>query len=327
MQEERNTLITIQNVKQWFPYSKGFFSNKATKYVKAVDDVSFEIKEGETLGLVGESGCGKSTLGRTILQLYKPTSGRVYYKDQDLTAMNKNELRNIRKDIQIIHQNPYSSLDPKMTIRQILMEPLSVHNYGTKKDCEDHIHELLSMVGLPQESANRKPANFSGGQRQRIGIARALAVSPSFIVCDEPISALDVSIRAQIINLLEEVQEKLNLTYLFIAHDLAIVKKISDRIAVMYMGKIVELSNWQEIYDNPLHPYTKALLSAIPIPNPRLERNRKRIILEGDIPNPINPPSGCAFRTRCKNCTSVCSEKAPEYRCIGNDHWVACHNV
>jgi oligopeptide transport system ATP-binding protein len=283
--------------------------------------------EGETLGLVGESGCGKSTTGRSILQLYRPTAGKVYYDDMDLTTLEGDKLRKARRNFQMIFQDPYASLNPRLTVEAIIAEPLEVHNIGDKKERHERVKELMSLVGLNPSLNNRYPHEFSGGQRQRIGVARALALQPKFIVCDEPISALDVSIQAQVVNLLEELQHKFNLTYLFIAHDLSMVRHISTRTAVMYLGKVVELAERQELYTNPVHPYTQALLSAVPIPDPIKERKRQRIILTGDVPSPANPPSGCRFHPRCPLAIDVCKEIEPEWREITPGHWVACHVV
>jgi oligopeptide transport system ATP-binding protein len=282
---------------------------------------------GETLGLVGESGCGKSTTGRTILQLYKPTAGKVYFNGTELTALKSEEIRYMRREMQMIFQDPYASLNPRMTVSQIIGEPLMVHNAATGKEIVERVEYLLDLVKLNPSFANRYPHEFSGGQRQRIGIARALALQPSFIICDEPISALDVSIQAQVVNLLEELQEQFNLTYLFIAHDLSMVRHISNRVAVMYLGVIVEMTARDELYHNPLHPYTQALLSAVPIPDPVADSMRKRVILEGDVPSPANPPSGCRFRTRCPIADTICAEKRPEFREVKPGHFVACHMV
>jgi oligopeptide transport system ATP-binding protein len=298
--------------------------------VQAVDGVSFNIHKGETLGLVGESGCGKSTTGRTILQLLEPTSGEVNYDGQDLTALNKSEMRKARRNMQMIFQDPYASLNPRLSIGNIIGEPLQIHGIGDSKSRTDRISELLKLVGLNPYFINRYPHEFSGGQRQRIGIARALATNPSFIVADEPISALDVSIQAQVVNLLDDLKDDLGLTYLFIAHDLSMVRYISDRVAVMYLGRIVELSDRDGIFDRPLHPYTQALLSAIPIPDPEKEDKRQRLILEGDVPSPANPPQACRFHPRCSYATEICMEEDPEFRNVGDDdadHWVACHHA
>jgi len=311
--------IEIKNLKKYFPVRSGF-GKKA--YIKAVDDVSFFIKKGETLGLVGESGCGKSTTGRTIIRLYEPTSGQIIFKGEDIT---KKDMLPYRKYMQMIFQDPYASLNPRMTVGDIIGEPIEIHNIAKGNEKKERVQELLRLVGLNSEHANRYPHEFSGGQRQRIGIARALAVEPEFIICDEPISALDVSIQAQIVNMLEDLQQELGLTYLFIAHDLSMVKHISSRVGVMYLGKLVELASSNELYEKPLHPYTQALLSAIPIPDPKISRERTRIILEGDVPSPLNPPSGCRFRTRCKYAFDRCKEEEPEFKNVGSGHYVACH--
>ncbi len=314
-------LIEVKNLKQYFPVSSNKMFEK--KYVKAVDDVSFFINKGETFGLVGESGCGKTTTGRTILRLNKPTSGQIFYDGVDITKAN---MKPYRKKMQIVFQDPYASLDPRMTVGDIVGEAIDIHKLAkNKKERKEMIVSLLEKVGLNSEHANRYPHEFSGGQRQRIGIARALAVNPEFIVCDEPISALDVSIQAQVVNMFEDLQKELGLTYLFIAHDLSIVKHISDRIGVMYLGKIVELGTSNEIAFESLHPYTKSLISAIPIPDPEISRTRKRIVLEGDVPSPVNPPSGCRFRTRCPHATELCAEKEPEFVEATPGHFVACH--
>ncbi|MCC9074750.1 dipeptide ABC transporter ATP-binding protein [Litorilinea aerophila] len=308
-----------------FPITRGIIFQRQVGAIKAVDGISFQMYRGETLGLVGESGCGKSTTGRAILQLYRPTGGQVIFEGKDLTATKGEELRRMRRRMQMIFQDPYASLNPRMTVGSIVGEPLEVHGIGSsRKERQERVQELLKIVGLNPYFVNRYPHEFSGGQRQRIGVARALAVNPAFIVCDEPISALDVSIQAQIINLLEDLQDELNLTYLFIAHDLSVVRHISDRIAVMYLGKIVELADRDELYENPLHPYTQALLSAVPIPDPAIERRRKRIILEGDVPSPANPPKGCNFCTRCPRVMDICREKEPAFTDLGNNHYVAC---
>jgi oligopeptide transport system ATP-binding protein len=292
-----------------------------------VDGVTFSVRRGETLGLVGESGCGKTTVGRTILQLYKPTSGHVYFEDIDLTELKPEPMRQMRQELQMIFQDPYASLNPRMTVREIVGEPLVVFGLASGKELDQRVAELLNLVKLDQNYAGRYPHEFSGGQRQRIGVARALAMNPSFIVCDEPISALDVSIQAQIVNLLEDLQKELNLTYLFIAHDLSMVRHISDRVAVMYLGKIMELAERNDVYYNPLHPYTKALLSSIPVPDPEFYEEHQRIVLEGDVPSPANPPSGCRFRTRCPIADEHCAEVIPELREISPGHFVACIKV
>jgi oligopeptide transport system ATP-binding protein len=324
---DNNVLIRVEHLKKYFPITRGIIFSRHIGDVKAVDDVSFDIYRGETLGLVGESGCGKTTTGRTIIQLYQPTAGRVYYEDQELTAMRGSELRQMRRKVQIIFQDPYASLNPRLTIGAIIGEPLEIHHAARGKEMRERVEELLQLVGLNAYFINRYPHEFSGGQRQRIGIARALALDPEFIVCDEPISALDVSIQAQIVNLLEELQERLGLTYLFIAHDLSMVRHISDRVAVMYLGKVVELSDRNAIYTNPLHPYTQALLSAVPIPDPVVEEKRQRIILEGDVPSPANPPPGCNFNTRCPVAMDICSEVDPEFVEVEGEHFCACHLV
>lgn len=315
-------LLEVKDLKQYFPVKTGWFGSLP---LKAVDGVSFDIDEGETLGLVGESGCGKTTVGRTILHLYKPTGGEVIYNGRKITPKNVHEFR---KDMQIVFQDPYSSLNPRMTVSDIVGEPLDIHHLcATKKEREERIAELLNLVGLNSDHARRYAHEFSGGQRQRIGIARALAVRPRFIVCDEPVSALDVSIQAQVINTFEELQKKLGIAYLFIAHDLLVVRHISDRIAVMYLGKMVELADAGEIYDHPLHPYTRCLMSAVPLPDPKKARENKRIVLTGDIPSPLNAPSGCPFRTRCPYATEACAESMPEFREVSSGHFVACHRI
>ena len=313
-------ILEVQNLKKYFPVRSGF--KKLT--LKAVDGVSFTINRGETLGLVGESGCGKTTVGRTLLQLYKPTDGKVIFDGQEVTTKNIND---IRKKMQMVFQDPYSSLNPRMTVEDIIGEPLDVHHlYSTKAERREKILHLMELVGLNSEHATRFAHEFSGGQRQRIGIARALSVKPDFIVCDEPVSALDVSIQAQIINMFEELQEKLGLSYLFIAHDLLVVQHISKRIAVMYLGKLVEIGDADEVCNSPIHPYSISLLSAVPIPDPKLERNRQRIVLEGDVPSPLAMPEGCPFRTRCKYATEKCKTEMPPLIDRGNGHFAACHN-
>jgi oligopeptide transport system ATP-binding protein len=326
MANNGNVLVEVQDLKMYFPITQGIIFQRRVGDIKAVDGVSFVVKKGETLGLVGESGCGKSTTGRAILQLYRPTAGHVYFKGEDLTQLKGEALRRKRREMQMIFQDPYASLNPRMTVGSIISEPLEVHNiYPTKKQRQERVQELLRVVGLNPYFVNRYPHEFSGGQRQRIGVARALAVNPEFIVCDEPISALDVSIQAQIINLLEDLQAEFGLTYLFIAHDLSVVRHISDRIAVMYLGKLAELADRDELYNNPLHPYTQALLSAVPIPDPTVEEKRQRIILQGDVPSPANPPKGCNFSTRCPKVMDICREADPEFRDLGGGHWVACY--
>ena len=316
-------LLEVQGLKMWFPIRRGILQRHVGD-VKAVDGLNFDVHQGETLGLVGESGCGKSTTGRAILQLYKPTEGHVIFEGQDLTQVKGDDLRKMRRRMQMIFQDPYASLNPRMTVGGIVAEPLEVHNIGTKAERLERVRELLKVVGLNPYFINRYPHEFSGGQRQRIGVARALAVNPAFIVCDEPISALDVSIQAQVINLLEDLQEQFGLTYLFIAHDLSVVRHISNRIAVMYLGKVMELADRDELYRNPMHPYSQALLSAVPIPDPVVEEKRRRIILEGDVPSPVNPPVGCNFCTRCPKVMDVCREQEPEFRDYGSGHWTAC---
>ncbi|OQX64593.1 MAG: peptide ABC transporter substrate-binding protein [Anaerolinea sp. 4484_236] len=323
----KKTLVKVENLSKHFPIMRGAIFQREVGAVQAVDKVSFEIREGETLGLVGESGCGKSTTGRTILQLHRATSGKVFYDNVDLTETSDDKMRKYRRDLQIIFQDPYASLNPRMTVGSIIAEPLDSHGIGTKKERRERVKELLALVGLNPYFINRYPHEFSGGQRQRIGVARALALNPKFIVCDEPIAALDVSIQAQVVNLLKKLQEEFNLTYLFIAHDLSMVHHIADRTAVMYLGKFVELAERDELYGKPLHPYTQALLSAVPIPDPPKEREREQIILEGDVPSPSNPPSGCRFHTRCPIAEDICKEKEPEWREVRDDHWLACHLV
>ncbi len=334
---QRDVLVRVRGLKKHFPITTGIIFQREVGAVKAVDDVSFDIYRGETLGLVGESGCGKSTTGRTILQLYRPTAGTVEFKDanesgtevyKDLASMKGEELRRMRRRMQMIFQDPYASLNPRMSVGRIVGEPLRIHNIMGKKEQEDYVAHLLEKVGLNPYYVNRYPHEFSGGQRQRIGVARALALEPSFIVADEPISALDVSIQAQVVNLLEDLQKELNLTYLFIAHDLSMVRHICDRVAVMYLGKIVELAPSNELYDNPLHPYTQALLSAVPIADPKKEKKRQRIILAGDVPSPANPPRGCNFNTRCPVRFDLCyRDPDPQLVEVTPGHWVSCHRV
>lgn len=318
-----DVLLKVNNLVKHFPIHRGILQ-KQVGAVRAVDDVSFYIKKGETLGLVGESGCGKSTTGRAVLQLYRPTSGEVVFDGKDLTKIKGEELRAMRRKMQMIFQDPYASLNPRMTVGEIIGEPLLVHGVASQSEVEDRVKQLLELVRLNPSFSSRYPHEFSGGQRQRIGIARSLALQPSLIVCDEPISALDVSIQAQVVNLLEELQGQFNLTYLFIAHDLSMVRHISDRVAVMYLGVIVEMTSRNELYSKPLHPYAQALLSAVPVPDPRVEATRTRIILEGDVPSPANPPSGCRFRTRCPIAEGICAEQRPDFREIKPDHFVAC---
>jgi len=320
---ESKTLVEVKNLKKYFTVNTGVF---ASKPLKAVDDVSFAIKEGETLGLVGESGCGKTTVGRTLLHLYKPTGGEIWFDGKQIQT--KKDLKEYRQTTAMVFQDPYSSLNPRMTVADIIAEPLDVHKaYSNRKERQEKVLELMERVGLNSEHANRYAHEFSGGQRQRIGIARSLSMNPSFVVCDEPVSALDVSIQAQVINMFDELQEQMNLTYLFIAHDLLVVRHISDRIAVMYLGRMVELADADEIYHHPLHPYTKSLMSAVPLPDPKKARENKRIVLSGDIPSPLNAPSGCPFRTRCPYATAACAEAMPEFKEAAPGHYVACHNI
>lgn len=318
-------LLDVDNLKMHFPLTRGIIIQRQVGAVKAVDGITFQVKRGETLGLVGESGCGKSTAGRAILQLYKPTEGHVKFNGNDLTKLDGGEMRKMRRYLQMIFQDPYASLNPRMTVGSIVSEPMQIHHLVPKDQRNARVRELLETVGLNPYFANRYPHEFSGGQRQRIGVARALAANPDFIVADEPVSALDVSIQAQIINLMEDLQHEFKLTYLFIAHDLSVVRHISDRIAVMYLGKFVELADRDALLNDPLHPYTKALLSAVPIPDPVIEKRRERIILTGDVPSPINPPSGCRFHSRCPYVMPVCKEKDPIFVDQGAGHYVACH--
>jgi oligopeptide transport system ATP-binding protein len=322
-----HVLVEVKDLKKYFPITRGIIFQRHVGDIKAVDGISFAIHQGETLGLVGESGCGKSTTGRTILQLYRPTAGKVHFEGEDLTALKGNALRRMRQQMQMIFQDPYASLNPRMTVGGIVGEPLEVHRVARGAEKRERVQELLRLVGLNPYFVNRYPHEFSGGQRQRIGVARALALNPSFIVCDEPISSLDVSIQAQVVNLLEDLQGQFGLTYLFIAHDLSMVRHISDRVAVMYLGKIVELTDRDNLYESPLHPYTQALLSAVPIPDPVVEERRQRIILEGDVPSPANPPQGCNFNTRCPVAMDICPQEEPQFQEVEDGHWVACYRV
>ena len=315
-------LLEVENLKKYFPIKKGVFSHTVGQ-IRAVDGVSFFLKRGETLGLVGESGCGKTTVGRSILRLIEPTAGRVTFNGKNLLELDQEALRNTRASLQIIFQDPFSSLDPRMSVSQIIAEPIRNHLHLSKTEIQNRVAYLMERVGLHPEQRNRYPHEFSGGQRQRIGIARALALNPLVIICDEPVSALDVSIQAQVINLLAQLQEQMNLSYLFIAHDLSVVEHISNRVAVMYLGRIVELTTDKELYHNPLHPYSQALLSAVPIPDP--EFRGKKIVLQGDVPSPANPPPGCTFHTRCPERVEICSREIPVFKNIGREHWVACH--
>ena len=327
--DSQDALVSVKDMEVYFPVTAGLLIQRKVADVKAVDGVSFSVKRGETLGLVGESGCGKSTTGKAILQLNRPTGGSVEFENTDLTQVKGRSLRQFRRRMQMIFQDPYASLNPRMSVGSIVSEPLTIHGLA-KGQRKERVEELLQTVGLNPYFSSRYPHEFSGGQRQRIGIARALAVEPEFIVCDEPVSALDVSIQAQIINLLQDLQEEFGLTYLFIAHDLSVVRHISDRVAVMYLGHIMELTDRDSIFENPLHPYTKALLSAVPIPDPALERERERIILTGDVPSPLAPPSGCVFHTRCPIVVDECKTETPEWRNVGTsseEHWVWCHRV
>lgn len=320
-------LLDVKNLKMYFPLTKGIVQQRQVAIVKAVDGVSFSIKKGETLGLVGESGCGKTTTGRCILQLYHPTAGEIIFEGRDLCQLRGEELRQSRRKMQIIFQDPYGSLNPRMTVGDIVGEPLIVHGLAKGREYQEQVATLMQAVGLDPAMVNRYPHEFSGGQRQRIGIARALAVRPTFIVCDEPVSALDVSIQAQIINLLEALQEEFSLTYLFIAHDLSVVRHISENVAVMYLGKIVEIASRTDVYEKPLHHYTKALLSAVPVPDPIVEAARKRTIIRGELPSPLAPPPGCNFHPRCPEVIGICKEETPSLRQIAADHWVSCHRA
>jgi oligopeptide transport system ATP-binding protein len=319
-----DVILKVDNLKMYFPIKRGVIQ-RVVGHVHAVDNVSFEVRRGETLGLVGESGCGKTTTGRTILKLYEPTEGNIFFEGKDLVTLRGEEMRAMRRKIQMIFQDPYASLNPRMTVEQIIGEPLVVHGLARGHEIREKVKDLLSLVGLNPAYVDRYPHEFSGGQRQRIGVARAIALQPDLIVCDEPISALDVSIQAQVVNLLEDLQRDFNLTYIFIAHDLSMVRHISTRVIVMYLGVFVELAERDELYNNPLHPYTIGLLSAVPIPDPFVEEKRKRIILEGDVPSPINPPSGCRFRTRCPLAQQICAEERPEWQEVKPGHFVACH--
>jgi oligopeptide/dipeptide ABC transporter ATP-binding protein len=319
---DKKVLLKVDHLKQYFPVkTDSIFKPKA--FVKAVDDISFQLYEGETLSIVGESGCGKSTTGRAILRLDEPTDGKVYYSGQDILGLNKKEMRKLRGDLQVIFQDPFASLNPRQTIKQILNEAMAIQEVVAKPQRMDRMLELLGLVGLPPESLDRYPHEFSGGQRQRIGIARALAVDPKLIICDEAVSALDVSIQAQILNLLKKLQKQFQLTFLFISHDLSVVRHISDRVMVMYLGKVVEIAEKKDLFDSPMHPYTRALLSSIPVPNPALKR--ERVILKGDVPSPIDPPSGCRFHTRCPFVTDKCKVEEPALRKLNNNHFVSCH--
>ena len=320
------SLVKVENLTKHFPVRLGAYGQQRAT-VHAVDGITFDIRKGETLGLVGESGCGKSTAGYTILQLHRPTAGRVFFRDIDLTRLGERQLRPLRREMQIIFQDPYSTLSPRMTVGSAIAEPIRAHDLAPKGQIQDRISELLLQVGLRADCAPRYPHEFSGGQRQRICIARALACEPEFVVCDEPISALDVSIQAQIINLLEDLQESHSLTYLFIAHDLAVVRHISNRVVVMYLGRLAEMARKEQLFEKPLHPYTQALLAAVPVPSPRLERQRQRTVLGGDVPSAIEPPSGCRFHPRCPIALESCAQVDPEWREVETDHWVACHAV
>jgi oligopeptide transport system ATP-binding protein len=319
-------LIEVKNLKMYFPVLAGVFRRRVAD-IKAVDDVSFSIRRGETMGLVGESGCGKTTTGRCVIRLEKPSAGVINFEGVDLMKLSPNALRKARRNMQLIYQDPFGSFDPRQTAGDTVGEPLKIHNIAKGKEYDDRVNEIFRLVELEPRMKFRYPHEFSGGQRQRLGIARALSVEPRFIVCDEPVSALDVSIQAQIIRLLEKLKDNLKLTYLFIAHDLSVVRYISDRVAVMYLGKIMEITTSDELYKNPLHPYTQALLSAVPIPDPVVDRQRKRILLSGDVPSPVNPPKGCHFNPRCRLMQNICKEQEPPLVNIGGDHWVACHLV
>lgn len=317
-------LLKVENLKKYFPIYGGIFQ-RTVGHVKAVDDISFEVKKGETLALVGESGCGKSTTGRTLLRLLEPTGGKVFFEGEELTKLNNEQMRRRRRDLQIVFQDPFASLNPRKTVFKIIEEPLIVHNYGDKEKRREKVYQLLEVVGLHRDHARRYPHQFSGGQRQRIGIARALALNPKLIVADEPVSALDVSIQSQVLNLMEDLQEQFDLTYIFISHDLSVVRHISDRVAVMYLGAIVEMADKEDLYNQPLHPYTQALLSAVPEPDPDIKK--ERILLTGDVPSPAKPPSGCKFHTRCMYKMDICTTERPDFKDVGNNHIVACHLI
>ncbi len=325
---ERTPLLKVEHLSKEFPAESGMFAKRFSKrVVSAVNDISFEIYPGETFGLVGESGCGKSTTGRTIMRLTKPTAGKVFFQGKDVAEMSKHEIKDMRREMQFIFQDPYASLNPRMTIGEIVSEPMTIHGVGTKEERIERVRELLDVVGLNPEHINRYPHEFSGGQRQRVGIARALAVDPEFIVCDEPVSALDVSIQAQVVNMFEDLQQEMGLTYLFIAHDLSVVKHISNRIGVMYLGKLVELADSFELIAHSVHPYTRSLISAIPVADPVMARQSHRIVLQGDVPSPLNPPSGCRFRTRCPYADERCAAEVPEFKEVSSGHWAACHHL
>lgn len=324
--KKEEVLLRVVDLKKYFPIRRGVFQRHVGD-VKAVDDVSFKVYRGETLGLVGESGCGKTTVGRTIVRLYEPTAGSVFFEGEDLSQLTGEELREMRRRLQMIFQNPYASLSPRMKVKGIIGEPLEVHRVARGKEKEDRIAELLELVGLNPAFMNRYPHEFSGGQRQRIGIARSLALNPEMVICDEPISSLDVSIQAQVVNLLEDLQEELGLTYIFIAHDLSMVRHISDRVAVMYLGKLMEVADKEELFEKPYNPYTQALMSAIPVPDPGIERERERVLIEGDLPSPSNPPKGCNFNTRCPLAEEICFQEEPDLVEIEPGHYSACHVV
>lgn len=325
--DSNGCFVEVRNLKMYFPVYAGTLRRRKTAEVKAVDDVSFVIRKGETLGLVGESGCGKTTIGRCILRVYRPTAGRIFFQGEDISSLSEERIRPLRREMQLIFQDPFSSLNPRQSAGSIIGEPLKIHGGGGRRQVQERVTELFQMVGLEPSMAGRFPHEFSGGQRQRIGIARALATNPRFIICDEPVSALDVSIQAQITNLLEELKSRLGLTYLFISHDLSVVRHISDEVAVMYLGRIVEITSWQDLYQHPLHPYTQALLSAVPIPDPFVEEKRRPVLLEGDVPSPIDPPAGCAFHPRCSRATGECRNAVSPLREMSPGHKVACLRV